>query len=243
VLAPEAMYDRVPRFLALAAAATTLATGGFSAAPLANYDASAADTAAAGGAQFASFGYASPLRPQAPDPADDRTPVAEVDRKIGTPDLRAVPNPPEETASLSVQKMPAYRVVEARVFIFRDRDLYTRRGLAALAFRDHPGLLIGKPFRLNEAAAYEIFLEDDWRRTKSDYFDMAHAMDQGGDRSEGRMILTEINDEDVWMRGEGSQNSYSPESDRYQTSHPEGGPRIADLAEVPVDIPFVRKTW
>ena len=34
----------------------------------------------------------------------------------------------------------------------------------------------------NEDAAHEMFLDDDWRSTKSDYGNMAQAMELGGDR-------------------------------------------------------------
>src|SRR5580693_9436372 len=34
--------------------------------------------------------------------------------------------------------LPTYRVTDVRVTLFRDRDIYTRIGMAAVAFRRHP---------------------------------------------------------------------------------------------------------
>jgi hypothetical protein len=237
------MKARPPSLLALAIVATALATRAPAAAPGAADVTSGGDTAASANARFASASYAPSVEAPGSGTADSPAPWSEQDKKRETPDLRAISPTPAEATSASIQKMPAYRVTEPRVYLFRDRDLYTMRGMAALGYREHPGLLIGKPFRLNETEAYQTFMQDDWRRTKSDYFNMAHAMALGGDRNEGRMILEEINDLDMRMKAEGVQNPYSPESDRYQTAHPEGGPRIADLAEVPLNIPFVRKDW
>lgn len=243
MLGSEAVKELSTRLLVLAALATALAARAPAAPPGPADAPPEGDTSASATARFASYSYAPSVHAPGTGVADNQAAWSDPDRKRETPDLRAVSQAPAGPTAASIQKMPAYRVTEPRVYLFRDRDLYTIRGMAALAFREHPGLLIGKPFHLNEVEAYQAFLRDDWRRTKSDYFDMAHAMAQGGDRDEGRMILEEINDLDLRMRAEGIQNPYSPESNRYQTAHPEGGPRIADLAEVPLNIPFVRKDW
>jgi hypothetical protein len=237
------MKEFSTRLLVLASVATALATRAPAALPGPADAPPEGRASASATARFASFSYAPSVQAPGAGVKDTQSAWSDPDRKRDTPDLRAVPQAPAAPTAASIQKMPAYRVTEPRVYLFRDRDLYTKRGMAALAFREHPGLLIGKPFHLNDAEAYQTFLRDDWRRTKSDYFDLAHAMAQGGDRQEGRMILEEINDLDLRMRAEGFQNTASPESNRYQTAHPEGGPRVADLAEVPLNIPFVRKDW
>jgi hypothetical protein len=132
-------------------------------------------------------------------PASYRTTVAQTPEWAVPVAAEPVPAPPDaadkrdlsafDGAAFEAPAMPAFRVVEHAVPVFRNRDLYTEDGMAALSFEAHPGLHVGNVFNLNRKAAYDIFLEDDWRATKSDYWDMAHAFAQGGDHGEGRMIL------------------------------------------------------
>jgi hypothetical protein len=150
---------------------------------------------------------------------------------------------PVDVPSLAVRKMAPFQVIESRVYYFRERDINTPEGMAALSFKRHPGLLIGKAFRSNKSAAYEIFMKDDWRATKSDYWDMAHAMAQGGDPAEGRMILEAINNEDLRMRGEADGGSSSPVSGRFQLASMDTSTHLLQAPEVPVNIAFVKMTW
>jgi hypothetical protein len=148
-----------------------------------------------------------------------------------------------EVPGTPIPKMPAFTVVGAHVFGFRERDLYTKDGMAALSFKRHPGLYVGDAFNLNANAAHEMFLADDWRSTKKDYWDMAHAMAIGGDASEGRMILQAVKDEDMEMRAEGDNNSGVPAFDRTQVGHIDGDSKLLQAPEDPIDIPFVRVKW
>jgi hypothetical protein len=143
----------------------------------------------------------------------------------------------------SVRTMPAYRVFEFRPEVFRDHDLYTKAGMAAVSFERHPGLLLGNPFKLNEAIDYETFLRDDWNITKSDYWDMAHAMALGGDPREGRVIVKAVSDEDVRMRAESLDAASAPAMGRFQIASEETGTRLLELPEQTIDIPFIKKTW
>jgi hypothetical protein len=157
---------------------------------------------------------------------------------IDKPDLSGF-----DGAAFEAPAMPAYRVVEHAVPLFRNRDLYTEDGMAALSFEAHPGLHVGNFFNLNRKAAYDISLEDEWRATKSDYWDMAHAFAQGGDRGEGRMILEAINDEDVRMRGEAEEDAAAPAIGRFQIASAETGTKLLEMPDQSINIPFFRKTW
>jgi hypothetical protein len=142
-----------------------------------------------------------------------------------------------------IRTMPTYRVTDIHVTLFRDRDIYTRIGMAALAFRRHPGLLIGNPFRLNESLAYQTFLRDDWNNTKDEYRNIAHAMALGGDADEGRMIVKEVDDEDARMRADEEGPASAPSMGRFAISSAETGTKLLELPEQTIDVPFVRKTW
>jgi hypothetical protein len=139
--------------------------------------------------------------------------------------------------------MATFNVTGARVPEFRERDVNTRDGMADLSFKRHPGLLVGNAFNLNANAAHEMFLADDWRSTKSDYWDMAHAMAIGGDPAEGRMILQAVKDEETEMRARGGNDSGLPALDRLQVGQLEGDSKLLQAPEDPVDIPFVRVKW
>lgn len=149
----------------------------------------------------------------------------------------------DEIRSLPIRQMPKYSVLGSRVFVFRERDLYTKAGMVELSFERHPGLFIGNPFNLNANKAYEIFLDDDWRQTKGDYWEMAHAMELGGDYAESQMILKAIKDEDLRMRGEDNDEARTPSSDPFAAGRLEGDPRLLEMPEHPIDISFVRLNW
>ena len=156
---------------------------------------------------------------------------------------RAKAAAPDLSAFGAVPVMPAFRVIEPATHAFRTRDLYTRDGMIDKSFRRHPGLLFGNARNLNRDAAHEIFLADDWRETKSDYWDIAHAMSEGGDPGEGRLILEEVNDEDVRMRDEAEQDPAAPALGRFQIASAQTGTRSLEISEIPINIPFVRVTW
>jgi hypothetical protein len=148
-----------------------------------------------------------------------------------------------DVADTPIPKMPAFTVVGAHVFGFRERDLNTKEGMTALSFKRHPGLYVGDAFDLNATAAHEMFLADDWRSTKREYWDMAHAMALGGDPAEGRMILQAVKDEDMAMRAEGDNTSGNPAFDRTQVAHIDADSKLLQAPEDPLDIPFVRVKW
>jgi hypothetical protein len=188
-----------------------------------------------GSAQFASYGLT------ATQPAFGVDPVAAKPAPPMKP--KALDLSPFAGAAVEAPAMAPFTVLEPSTFAFRNRDLYTRDGMAAQSFKRHPGLLVGNAFNLNRNAAYELFLEDDWRATKIDYWDMAHAMAQGGDRREGRMILDEINDEDVRMRAEEEEDAAAPAIGRFQIASAETGTKLLEAPEQTIDIPLIRKTW
>jgi hypothetical protein len=159
-----------------------------------------------------------------------------------------IPAQPVETLAAPgytevIGTMPAYRVTEIRVTLFRDRDIYTRIGMAAVALRRHPGLLIGNPFKLNESLAYQTFLRDDWNNTKDEYRNIAHAMALGGDPGEGRMIMKEVDDEDARMRADDEGAASAPAMGRFAISSAETGTKLLELPEQTIDFSFIRKTW
>jgi len=173
---------------------------------------------------------------------DGRNPDADP-RGVAPPAAAARAAAPDLSAFGTVPVMPAFRVIEPAVHVFRGRDLYTRDGMIAQSFRRHPGLLVGNAFNLNRDAAHELYLEDDWRATKSDYWDMAHAMAQGGDPGAGRLILEEVNDEDLRLRDEAEQDPAAPALGRFQIASAQTGTRSLEISEIPINIPFVRISW
>jgi hypothetical protein len=149
----------------------------------------------------------------------------------------------KEVTLATVRTMPEYRVTEFRAEVFRQRDLYTKRGMEDLSFQRHPGLMVGNFFKLNENLAYETFLRDDWNSTKADYWDMAHAMALGGDAREGRMITKAVDDQDAWMRAEADGAASAPALGRFQIASAEAGSRLLELPEETIDIPLVKRRW
>jgi hypothetical protein len=177
-------------------------------------------------------------------PKYDNLPAPEPKKAFKTPELRtAVDKPLDETSSVSVRKMPAYLVVGTHVFVFRNRDLYTRAGVQQITFQRHPGLVVGNVFHSNAKKSEEIFRDDEWRQTKSDYKDMAYAMKVGGDSSESRVILDSLDDEEVKVRNDAEDDSDVPSGDRFEIGHLAVDSRLLEMPEHPVDIPVVRVTW
>jgi hypothetical protein len=143
----------------------------------------------------------------------------------------------------AVPKMEPYTVTGALVPVFRDRDIETDKGMIAVSFRRHPGLHVGNAVDLNAKAARELFLSDDWRSTMRDYSEMARSMADGGDPAEGRMILSQVNDEDVEMRADGSNDPGIPAFDKLQVGPADNNSRLLQMPERPVDFSLVRVNW
>jgi hypothetical protein len=110
-------------------------------------------------------------------------------------DLREFDKPKNE-----IKRLPSYVVHDSRPPVFRDRDLYTKDGLVSLSYKIHPGLQIGNLAGLNDATAYETFLEDERLSNMADLKDTARAIAAGGDNAEGEYILQET--QDTFMRTE-----------------------------------------
>jgi hypothetical protein len=182
-----------------------------------------------------------PARPG--DAAKRKTPSPESKELMQAPDLRAFDRTSDGFLRLPIQKLPAYSVLGSRVFVFRERDLYTKAGLVDLSFKRHPGLVVGNEFKLNEKRAYEMFMVDDWRATRSDYRDMACAMAVGDDRAEGRMILEAVDSEDLRLGSEGESGYDLPSSDSTLTGHAGSDSGRLELTEIPVDFTLVRLKW
>jgi hypothetical protein len=105
-----------------------------------------------------------------------------------------------------IVRLPSYVVRESRPPIFRDRDLFTARGMLDLTMKRHAGLMLGDIFGLNSenkpgSPAYQMMVDDERRDNMEDLFDTAHAMAQGGDFAEGSYILQQS--QSTYMRGGG----------------------------------------
>jgi hypothetical protein len=172
-----------------------------------------------------------------------KTPAQESKESPVAPGLQAFDSTANGFLRLPIQKMPAYSVLATRVFVFRERDLYTKGGMVDLSFKRHPGLHVGNQFKLNEKRAYEMFMGDDWRATKSDYKDMAHAMALGGDRLEGMMILEAVDNEDLQIGAEGENGYDLPTYDSFLSQHAGGSSGSLELTEIPVDFTVIRLKW
>ncbi len=155
------------------------------------------------------------------------------------PNLRTIEGAP----SLPLQTLPAYSVNGAKVPDFRPRDLYTKGGMTAVSFKKHPGLLVGNQFNLNADAAYEMFLEDDWRDTKSDYRNMAQAMALGGDRQEATMIIRDVDSADVRVRTDAEEEADEPTLGQFKLSQLGGDSHLLEIQSIPFDLTVVRVKW
>lgn len=98
----------------------------------------------------------------------------------------------------SLQIMPTYTVKETRAETFQIRDIYTRKGMDDLSFREHPGLHVGDIAKSNSRAAYSMFLVDERLRNIRDLDDTARAMDVGQDHAEAVYIVNATRDAFRW---------------------------------------------
>jgi hypothetical protein len=183
---------------------------------------------------------AAPDGPPVPSRADaPSTPAAGSGPVFELPDLRDIAGTPRAPP----QTMPAYSVNGAKIPVFRERDVYTKDGMAYLSFRRHPGLLVGNPFNLNADAAYEMFLEDDWRATKSDYRNMAQAMLLGGDRGEARTIIRDVDAADLSVRNDAEDQADEPTLGQFKLNEMGGDSHLLEIQSIPFDLPVVKVKW
>ncbi len=121
----------------------------------------------------------------------------------GTPaaDQRDIDKPRNQIPRLPVEVMQRYVVREARVPVFRPRDLYTPSALIEMSFREHPGLHIGNFFNLNAGAALEKIRNEQFHADQRDLADTAITMAADGDTSEAEAMQQTILDESFFWAG------------------------------------------
>lgn len=173
------------------------------------------------------------------DVAETDVPSPNPKALLELPDLNNIQGIPR----LPFQKMPTYSVLGSHVPEFRERDVYTKEGMEALSFKRHPGLVVGNQFNLNKDAAYEMFLEEDWRNTKSDYWNMARAMAMGGDPGEGHLILKDVIAADLSVRAEAESEADQPALGQFRLGELGGDSRLLDVSAIPFDLTVVRVKW
>ena len=115
--------------------------------------------------------------PPKPEPPPKPEEVKEVD-------LRDVDKPKN-----GIIRLPKYVVHGEKPPIFREEDLYTKRGLTDLAMSRHPGLGLGLLGMFNGPIALEMYREDARLESMADLAETAHAMSRGGDDAEGQYIM------------------------------------------------------
>ncbi|HEY4989463.1 MAG TPA: hypothetical protein VII09_06630, partial [Opitutaceae bacterium] len=107
-------------------------------------------------------------------------------------DARDFDKPKNVIPRLPLEVMQRYVVHEARMPVFRERDLYTTEGLIALSFKAHPGLRIGNFFNLNSSAAYAAIQKEEKYAARLDMVDTAYALAVGGDPGETEVVKEAI---------------------------------------------------
>lgn len=127
----------------------------------------------------------------------------------------------------SPQIMPAYTVKDATAEAFHIRDLYTRKGLYDLSFREHPGLHVGDILGSNSKAAYGMFLVDERQRNIRDLTDTARAMDAGMDHAEATYILNATRDAFRW-----EVDNADPAAEMEDAPKPHSADLISNLNEL-----------
>jgi hypothetical protein len=158
---------------------------------------------------------------------------------IELPDLRDIAGAPHVPA----QTMPAYSVNGARIPVFRERDVYNKHGMEYLSFKRHPGLVVGNQFGLNADAAYEMFLEDDWRSTKSDYRNMAQAMIIGGDLGEAKTIIKDVDSADLSVRNDAEEDAEEPVIGQFKLNELGGDSHLLEIQSIPFDLTVLKVKW
>jgi hypothetical protein len=65
----------------------------------------------------------------------------------------------------------------------------------------------------------------------------------GGDRSEGRQILTAVNDEDTTMKGENESDTDPLSTNRFRVGQVQNDSSLLAGLDNPIDVPVVRIKW
>jgi hypothetical protein len=99
-------------------------------------------------------------------------------------DLREKERPRNQIPRLPIEMMQKYVVHEDRVPAFQPLEFYTKEGLTALSFKEHPGRRIGNFFNLNAPAAHDAMVDEMVFADRLESVDLAFAMAADGDRSE-----------------------------------------------------------
>lgn len=104
-------------------------------------------------------------------------------------DLRTIDRPKNE-----IIRLPKFVVHGERPPVFRERDLYTKSGLAELEMSRYGGLNIGPLSPLNAPIAEQMYRDDERLKNIADLKDTAAAMQRGGDAAESAYILRASDD-------------------------------------------------
>ena len=99
-------------------------------------------------------------------------------------DLREKDKPRNQIPRIPIEMMQKYVVHEDRVPAFQPLEFYTKEGLTALSFKEHPGRRIGNFFNLNAPAAHDAMVDEMVFADRLESVDLAFAMAADGDRSE-----------------------------------------------------------
>ena len=179
-----------------------------------------------------------------PDPRPFRSAALTAPHGFDSPVLASHPLGWADFAAPAVPVLPAYQVSDSQLPVIAPRELYTRQGMIYQSFQSHPGMALTNVFGSNENAAYETYLEDDWNRTKNDYWQTAFAMAVGGDPAEGRRIVDEVNAEDLRMRAETAAGDNVPENGQFQFGNQNGDSKVLEVIPVfPFNVPLVSVKW
>jgi len=147
-------------------------------------------------------------------------------------------------AAPAVPVLPAFQVNDSLLPAIEPRELYTRQGMIYQSFQSHPGMALTNVLGSNNDKAYETYLEDEWNRTKTDYWQTAFAMAVGGDPAEGKRIRDEINAEDQRMRGETAAGDNVPDNGQFQFGNQNGDSKVLEVIPIfPVNVPLLSVKW
>lgn len=129
------------------------------------------------------------------------------------------------------QLLPGYVVRENDMPEIRPRDVYSKKGLEDLSFREHPGLHVGNFHNSNSKQADVLFQEDKRLEEIQDFKDTARAIGVGGDSVEASGILKATND--AFARDE---DNMAPSNDIMNAPAPRAGTLLGNIEQM-------RLTW
>lgn len=183
-------------------------------------------------------------RAAAADPRPFRAAGLTAPLNFDSPVLASHPLGWADFAAPSVPVMPAFQVNDSRLTPIEPRELYTRQGMIYQSFRSHPGMALTNVFGSNDNAAYQTYLEDNWNRTKTDFYQTAFALAVGGDPAEGRRIVQAVDAEDQRMRAETAAGDTVPENGQFQFGNQNGDSKVLEVIPIfPVNFPLVSVKW